>query len=282
MRAAVATLAVFLLPAAGIGSRPKAMTDEAAAEEAAAESWRTPMGLTERWRHRDEAGPPPDTIHHGRAATWLTCLAGLPDHGRALTTAWAYQARRMFYFGYENYMEHAFPLDELNPHACSGRGVDYGDHTNININDVLGNFSVGLIDSLDTLALMRNRSEFGRAVRLVVEHVSFAQNSTVQLFETTIRVLGGLVRPLARARRPCLFRLLPAEHVVTVFGGSSRRMSSQSPRLSSPILAERHCPATVESCSGSPPTSAAGCCRPSPTRPPASRIRESTSPGACS
>ena len=71
-------------------------------------------------------------------------------------------AKAMFEFGYDNYMRHAFPLDELNPHACSGRGVDYGDHTNININDVLGNYSVGLIDSLDSLAVMGNRSEFGR------------------------------------------------------------------------------------------------------------------------
>jgi mannosidase alpha-like ER degradation enhancer 1 len=102
-------------------------------------------------------------------------------------------AKAMFEFGYDNYMSHAFPLDELNPHACSGRGVDYGDHTNININDVLGNYSVGLIDSLDSLAIMGNRSEFGRAVRLVSQRVSFDQNSTVQLFETTIRALGGLL-----------------------------------------------------------------------------------------
>ena len=30
----------------------------------------------------------------------------------------------MFYFGYNNYMKHAFPLDELNPIYCSGRGPD--------------------------------------------------------------------------------------------------------------------------------------------------------------
>ena len=33
-------------------------------------------------------------------------------------------AKKMFYFGYENYMKHAFPLDELNPIDCSGRGPD--------------------------------------------------------------------------------------------------------------------------------------------------------------
>lgn len=35
------------------------------------------------------------------------------------------EAREMFYFGYNNYMKHAFPMDELNPIMCSGRGPDY-------------------------------------------------------------------------------------------------------------------------------------------------------------
>lgn len=143
------------------------------------------------------------------------------------------EVRRMFIFGYDNYMQHAFPLDELNPHACSGRGVcdcnalvlllirgpnsclfstsakllcvarDYGDHTNININDVLGNYSLGLIDSLDTLAIMGNRSEFARAVALVIKTVpSFDLNSTVQIFESNIRVLGGLLSAHAIAVHP--------------------------------------------------------------------------------
>ena len=33
--------------------------------------------------------------------------------------------REMFYFGYDNYMKYAFPMDELNPINCSGRGPDY-------------------------------------------------------------------------------------------------------------------------------------------------------------
>jgi mannosidase alpha-like ER degradation enhancer 1 len=88
-------------------------------------------------------------------------------------------AERMFSFGYDSYMEHAFPLDELNPHTCTGRSVDRGDDTNININDALGNFSLALIDSLDTLAVMGNRSEFARAVRLVIDRVSFDQVKTL-------------------------------------------------------------------------------------------------------
>lgn len=36
-------------------------------------------------------------------------------------------ARGMFVFGYDNYMAHAFPQDELNPIDCGGRGPDRGD-----------------------------------------------------------------------------------------------------------------------------------------------------------
>uniref|UniRef100_UPI00358E3F85 ER degradation-enhancing alpha-mannosidase-like protein 1 isoform X2 n=1 Tax=Myxine glutinosa TaxID=7769 RepID=UPI00358E3F85 len=102
-------------------------------------------------------------------------------------------ARKMFYFGYENYMKFAFPADELNPIDCSGRGPDWDNPSNININDVLGNYSLTLIDALDTLAVMGNTSEFQRAVQLVVETVSFDQDATVQVFEATIRVMGSLL-----------------------------------------------------------------------------------------
>nr|XP_054101865.1 ER degradation-enhancing alpha-mannosidase-like protein 1 isoform X3 [Callithrix jacchus] len=102
-------------------------------------------------------------------------------------------ARGMFVFGYDNYMAHAFPQDELNPIHCRGRGPDRGDPSNLNINDVLGNYSLTLVDALDTLAIMGNSSEFQKAVKLVINTVSFDRDSTVQVFEATIRVLGSLL-----------------------------------------------------------------------------------------
>lgn len=35
------------------------------------------------------------------------------------------KSKEMFYFGYNNYLKHAFPMDELNPIMCAGRGPDY-------------------------------------------------------------------------------------------------------------------------------------------------------------
>lgn len=103
------------------------------------------------------------------------------------------EAKKMFTFGYDNYMTHAFPKDELNPIFCSGRGPDVDNPSNININDVLGDYCLTLVDSLDTLAIMGNASEFKRAVKLVLEYVSFEKDSTVQVFEANIRLLGALL-----------------------------------------------------------------------------------------
>ncbi|XP_071816543.1 ER degradation-enhancing alpha-mannosidase-like protein 1 [Apostichopus japonicus] len=102
-------------------------------------------------------------------------------------------AKNMFQFAYDNYVKYAFPLDELDPIHCTGRGSDQSDPSNLNINDVLGDYSLTMIDTLDTLAIIGNTSEFKQAVQLVIENVSFDNNSTVQVFESTIRVIGGLL-----------------------------------------------------------------------------------------
>ena len=75
---------------------------------------------------------------------------------------------------------------------CKGRGPDL-DRSNININDVLGGYSLSLIDSLDTLYIMGNYSEFRRGIELVTKNVHFDLDTIVHVFESTIRVLGGLI-----------------------------------------------------------------------------------------
>ncbi|KAL4116401.1 hypothetical protein PRIC2_011855 [Phytophthora ramorum] len=101
------------------------------------------------------------------------------------------QARDMFYHGYRNYMEHAFPWDELKPLSCSGRRWDRRERGDLD--DVLGGFSLTLVDSLDMLAVLGDTEEFARAVKLVISSVSFDRDVTVSVFESTIRVVGGLV-----------------------------------------------------------------------------------------
>ncbi|KAK2617056.1 hypothetical protein QQS21_000150 [Conoideocrella luteorostrata] len=126
----------------------------------------------------------------------------------------------MFYHGFSNYMKHAFPEDELRPLTCGPLTRDRNDPTRIELNDALGNYSLTLIDSLSTLAILaggpqdgsytgpRALSDFHDGVAQFVHHYGdgrhgpsgmgarargFDLDSKVQVFETVIRGLGGLL-----------------------------------------------------------------------------------------
>ncbi|KAK7916540.1 hypothetical protein WMY93_012301 [Mugilogobius chulae] len=141
-------------------------------------------------------GPPPAAprsylgLFQGKQDEYVRRYSSFPH---SLKAKMKNMARDMFYFGYDNYMKYAFPKDELNPIDCEGRGPDVLNPSNININDVLGNYSLTLIDTLDTLLVLGNVSEFQKAVKLVIDTVSFDKDSTVQVFEANIRILGSLI-----------------------------------------------------------------------------------------
>lgn len=110
--------------------------------------------------------------------------------------------RKMFTHAYDSYMYNAFPASELHPLSCSA-----GTFHLVRIP------ALTLIDTLDTLIIMRNYTEFARSVeriryldsKMKREHKYhrkdrrdekgglFSLNQNVSLFETTIRVLGGLL-----------------------------------------------------------------------------------------
>ncbi|KAG5898085.1 hypothetical protein JTB14_001789 [Gonioctena quinquepunctata] len=102
------------------------------------------------------------------------------------------EARDMFYHAYNAYMFNAYPADELMPLSCAGRyrGIspNRGD-----IDDSLGNFSLTLIDTLDTLVILGDLEEFEHAVKLIIKDVTFDNDVVVSVFETNIRVVGGLL-----------------------------------------------------------------------------------------
>ncbi|KAK9140285.1 hypothetical protein Scep_009966 [Stephania cephalantha] len=92
----------------------------------------------------------------------------------------ANEVSEMFYHAFGGYVRHAFPLDELRPLTCSGE-------------DSLGGYALTLIDSLDTLALLGDRERFTASIEWIANNLYFGINKTVSVFETTIRVLGGLL-----------------------------------------------------------------------------------------
>uniref|UniRef100_A0A8C2AU75 alpha-1,2-Mannosidase n=1 Tax=Cyprinus carpio TaxID=7962 RepID=A0A8C2AU75_CYPCA len=80
----------------------------------------------------------------------------------------------------------------LMPLTCRGR-VRGLEPSRGDIDDALGKFSLTLIDTLDTLALLNKTVEFEEAVRRVVADVRLDNDIVVSVFETNIRVLGGLL-----------------------------------------------------------------------------------------
>nr|XP_026695542.1 ER degradation-enhancing alpha-mannosidase-like protein 3 isoform X3 [Ciona intestinalis] len=126
----------------------------------------------------------------------VMCLSGQGLGPKAIASTQRLELRdkvlEMFNHAYNAYMTNAYPADELMPIACKGRirGVtpSRGD-----IDDTLGNFSLTLVDTLDTLALLGLHDEFEVAVRRVERDVSLNADLLVSVFETNIRMLGGLL-----------------------------------------------------------------------------------------
>uniref|UniRef100_A0A8C5H2N9 alpha-1,2-Mannosidase n=1 Tax=Gouania willdenowi TaxID=441366 RepID=A0A8C5H2N9_GOUWI len=102
------------------------------------------------------------------------------------------QVIEMFDHAYQNYMDHAYPADELMPLTCRGR-VRGLEPSRGDVDDALGRFSLTLIDTLDTLVLLNKTTEFEAAVRRVLSDVRLDNDIVVSVFETNIRVLGGLL-----------------------------------------------------------------------------------------
>jgi Glycosyl hydrolase family 47 len=78
-------------------------------------------------------------------------------------------------------MKFAFPQDELDPIKCKGRSRD-SNKDNWAVNDVLGNFSLTLIDSLDMFVIVGDKKGFERAVAdtIAVVPYDFNVDSRVQ------------------------------------------------------------------------------------------------------
>ncbi|CAK7226718.1 hypothetical protein SCUCBS95973_006293 [Sporothrix curviconia] len=132
------------------------------------------------------------------ACLWLPSAHAMMRSDRV--TELRHGTTKMFYHGFDNYMRVAFPEDELN--------------------DVLGNYSLTLIDSLSTLAILASAPpedgdtgpkairDFQDGVAALVQQYGdgrpgpsgegqrgrgFDMDSKVQVFETVIRGVGGLL-----------------------------------------------------------------------------------------
>ncbi|GAA96680.1 glycoside hydrolase family 47 protein [Mixia osmundae IAM 14324] len=131
------------------------------------------------------------------ACVWLCVSAGgRARAGPAMSNERKRQLRELtretFNHGMRHYMRVAYPQAELRPLSCQPLGPS-PDPTD-EINDVVGHFPLTLIDALDTFVVFQDKAGFERAVKDVLRQLSsFDMDSKVQVFEVTIRVMGGLL-----------------------------------------------------------------------------------------
>ncbi|KAL9326477.1 hypothetical protein ACSQ67_007122 [Phaseolus vulgaris] len=105
------------------------------------------------------------------------------------------KVRNMFYHAYDNYMTYAFPHDELKPLSKTFTN-SLSELGNLKLEHLPQDYhgsALTLIESLSSLVIMGNSTEFERAVLWLSENLTFDVDARINLFECNIRVLGGLV-----------------------------------------------------------------------------------------
>lgn len=112
-----------------------------------------------------------------------------------------------FQHAWKGYSKDAYGMDEYQPLSHTGH------------NWAPGGVGLMIVDSLDTLMLMNLTKEYNQARSWIETNLEFNKNQDVNVFETTIRVLGGLLSAYHLSNNDPLYlrkavdlgdRLLPA------------------------------------------------------------------------
>jgi mannosyl-oligosaccharide alpha-1,2-mannosidase len=137
--------------------------------------------------------------------------------------------RRMMKHAWDNYEKYAWGMDELKPMEKSG----------INWGKDIG-YAATIIDSLDTLYIMGFIEEFKRGRDYVVANVTFEIREPLSVFETTIRVVGGLISASELSGDVDLLKkaVVIADKLLVAFSTSSGIPVSMT-SFSSPVLLQQ-------------------------------------------
>ncbi|TWW66735.1 Endoplasmic reticulum mannosyl-oligosaccharide 1,2-alpha-mannosidase [Takifugu flavidus] len=162
------------LPDAAEGEKKELIENEGGEEDKEENiiSWRGAM------IEADQATePPPSAVDKGPVAPVPVNPA--PPEATGGSVDRLEVVRDTFRHAWKGYKDHAWGRDELKPISKS-----FGEWFGLGLT---------LIDSLDTMWILGLKEEFTEAKSWVEQELSFSKNTDVNLFETTIRVLGGLL-----------------------------------------------------------------------------------------
>ncbi|XP_019961177.2 endoplasmic reticulum mannosyl-oligosaccharide 1,2-alpha-mannosidase [Paralichthys olivaceus] len=137
-------------------------------------SWRGAMIEAEQ-----ATEPPPSAAEKDAAAPPANPADTLPLEVSTGKVDRLEAVRDAFRHAWKGYKDHAWGHDELKPISKS-----FGEWFGLGLT---------LIDSLDTMWILGLKEEFEEAKNWVEKELTFNKNVDVNLFETTIRVLGGLL-----------------------------------------------------------------------------------------
>ncbi|KAL3818651.1 hypothetical protein ACJIZ3_004556 [Penstemon smallii] len=123
------------------------------------------------------------------------CIEAKQDPYAAKKKRMSDKVRRMFYHAYDSYMMYAFPHDELKPltKTFTDSLSELGNLRLEHLPQEYNGSALTLIESLSSLAILGNHTEFEKAVLWLSENLKFDVDARINLFECNIRVLGGLV-----------------------------------------------------------------------------------------
>lgn len=110
----------------------------------------------------------------------FTIPEDLHDEYHYLSEYRAKNVRDSFCFGWAGYKQFAWGHDEVHP--ISG---GYGDNW--------GGFGMTILDSIDSLKILGLNKEFDDATTWVRDNANFDRSHTVSVFETNIRIIGGMI-----------------------------------------------------------------------------------------
>ena len=138
-------------------------------------------------------------------------MLGAPASGAKSSADWralALDVREQMRWAWRNYREHAWGKDQIKPISGGSESFPLKNH----------HLGLSLIEALDTLWIMGLDEEFEDGLDWVKSHLSFDVDGEISVFETSIRLVGGLLSAyhasadpvlLAKAR-DCADRLLPS------------------------------------------------------------------------
>ncbi|KAJ3247007.1 hypothetical protein HDU78_005658 [Chytriomyces hyalinus] len=174
--------------------------------------------------HESHTTNSPSVIGHAKGG--LNLQAFLPGDRAARDQAKMDFVKEMAVFAWSGYVKHAWGHDDLEP--VTRTPYDWY-HTQNLLNTP--------VDSLDTLYIMGLHEEYSAAKELILANLDFDKvTETISLFETIIRIVGGLLAAYdlegdERLLRKCVDlvdRVLPAFDTPTGFPHNFYNLSSQT------------------------------------------------------